>query len=128
MTNDTYISGLCRINKHAEQLSILRGIDRCGPTSAEKHLVALFSAGEGGRGWGWGGDQCTQFQITINHPAMSTIKKLLLELQHPENVSFSKHGTKAERRRIQAGPAEVGRGVIMTGAPACVYMAVVWCV
>lgn len=42
MTNDTYISGLCRINKHAEQLSILRGIDRRGSTLAEKHLVALF--------------------------------------------------------------------------------------
>lgn len=61
---------------------------------------------------GGGGNQCTQFQITINHPAMSTIKKLLLELRHPENVSFSKHGTKAERRRIQAGPAEVGRGLL----------------
>lgn len=48
MTNDTYISGLCRINKHAEQLSILRGIDRRGSTSAEKHLVALFRAGMGG--------------------------------------------------------------------------------
>lgn len=54
MTNDTYISGLCRINKHAEQLSILRGIDRCGSTSVEKHLVALFSAGGAGLG-GWGG-------------------------------------------------------------------------
>lgn len=42
MTNDTYISGLCRINKHAEQLSILRGIDRRSSTLAEKHLVALF--------------------------------------------------------------------------------------
>lgn len=45
MTNDTYISGLCRINKHAEQLSILRGIDRRGSTLAEKHLVALFRIG-----------------------------------------------------------------------------------
>lgn len=89
MTNDTYISGLCRINKHAEQLSILRGIDRCGSTSAEKHLVALFGAGEGV--WGGGGLR-TQFQITINQAAMSTIKKLLLELQRPENVPFSKHG------------------------------------
>lgn len=49
----------------------------------------------GGRaGAGVGENQCTQFQITINHPAMSTIKKLLLERQHPENVSFSKHGSK----------------------------------
>lgn len=47
----------------------------------------------GGRA-GVGENHCTQFQITINHPAMSTIKKLLLELQHPENVSFSKQGTK----------------------------------
>lgn len=81
----------------------------------------------------WGGregvgeNQCTQFQITINHPAMSTIKKLLLELQHPENVPFSKHGTEptgANPRRTRWS----GSGVIMTVAPACVYMAVVWCV
>lgn len=61
MTNDTYISGRCRINKHAEQLSILRGIDGrqqllgCGgggagarkgagvaTSTAKKHLVASF--------------------------------------------------------------------------------------
>lgn len=75
--------------------------------------------GREGRGGG-GENQCTQFQITINHPAMSTIKKLLLELQRPKNVSLS-HGDGRES-------AGVGRGVILTGAPACVYMAVVWCV
>lgn len=48
MTNDTYISGLCRINKHAEQLSILRGIDIRGSTLAEKRLVALSGIGMGG--------------------------------------------------------------------------------
>lgn len=41
----------------------------------------------------WGGraggvDHGTQFQITISHPAMSTIRKLLLEPQHPRNISL----------------------------------------
>ncbi|XDV46401.1 hypothetical protein PO909_014299 [Leuciscus waleckii] len=44
MTNDTYICGLCRINRHAERLSILRAIDSCCLTSGEKRLVALFNS------------------------------------------------------------------------------------
>lgn len=50
MTNDTYISGLCRINKHAERLSILRGIDRRGGEA-----LGGFIQGWDGRGGVVGG-------------------------------------------------------------------------
>lgn len=73
MTNDTYISGLCRINKHAEQLSILRGIDRRGSTSAEKHLVALFRVGMGGTRWGGRGAGETAHSLLDYHKPPSTV-------------------------------------------------------
>lgn len=95
MTNDTYISGLCRINKHAEQLSILRGIDRRGSTSAEKHLVALFSVGMGGTKGGTGAGE-TAHSLLDYHKPPSTVNN-----QKPfyRNCSIRKYFLKQTQRR-----------------------------
>lgn len=63
---------LCRINKHAEQLSILRGIDRRDLTSVEKHLVALFG-GRDGRDRGKAGETAHPF-LNYNKPPTSVNK------------------------------------------------------
>lgn len=60
---------LGRINKHAEQLSILRGIDRRDLTSVEKHLVALFG-GRNGRDKGKAGETAHPF-LNYNKPPTS---------------------------------------------------------
>lgn len=102
MTNDTYISGLGPINKHAEQLSILRGIDRCGLTCVEKRLVALF----GGRaGRGERGKRRRLAHLFLNHdkPPTSANTPGLASLRKPHKE----------------------HGLVLTVAPAHVYMAVV---
>lgn len=132
MTNDTYISGLCRINKHAEQLSILRGIDRRGSTSAEKHLVALFRIGVGGNG----GKQAETAHSFLNYnkpPTTVNNQKSITGSAASGDIVWrrwrrrtARHSEKAEWPFVKiCMTLWTGTWVILTAAPAHVYMAVV---
>lgn len=104
---------LCRINKHAEQLSILRGIDIRGPTSVEKHLVALF------RGLRWEG----RWKNTAgSHTSGSNPKSITGSAAHAE-ICFPR--TKMAGKRKRTDHLWTGTRLILTEAPAHVYMAVV---